>query len=128
MTIVTTTYRYKPPPKRKGRKLAKITGPAVVTQKNGRRLGETAAEAGEIQPVPAGTRTGRRQSTTARASGGDHIPANDDRKSAIVTARPRSRSNSAPDMTPEEHCRRGYAAAAMFREMTRQIAALPKKP
>jgi len=84
--IVTSTYRYKPPPKRKGRKLAKITGPAVVTQKNGRRLGETAAEAGEIQPAPAGTRTGRRQSTTARASGGDHIPANDDRKSAIVLA------------------------------------------
>jgi hypothetical protein len=27
--IVTTTYRYKPP--RKGRKLAEITGPAVVT-------------------------------------------------------------------------------------------------
>ena len=26
--IVTTTYRYKPPPKRKGRKLAEITGPA----------------------------------------------------------------------------------------------------
>ena len=26
--IVTSTYRYKPPPKRKGRKLAEITGPA----------------------------------------------------------------------------------------------------
>ena len=33
MAIVTTTYRYKPPPKRKGRKLAEITGPAVVTSK-----------------------------------------------------------------------------------------------
>ena len=31
--IVTTTYRYKPPPKRKGRKLAEITGPAIVTAK-----------------------------------------------------------------------------------------------
>ena len=31
--IVTSTYRYKPPPKRKGRKLAEITGPAVVTAK-----------------------------------------------------------------------------------------------
>ena len=29
--IVTSTYRYKPPPKRKGRTLAEITGPAVVT-------------------------------------------------------------------------------------------------
>ena len=37
MTIVTTTYRYKRPPKRKGRKLAEITGPAVVTAKGSRR-------------------------------------------------------------------------------------------
>jgi hypothetical protein len=37
MAIVTTTYRYKPPPKRKGRKLAEITAPAVVTAKGGRR-------------------------------------------------------------------------------------------
>ena len=43
--IVTTTYRYKPPPKRKGRKLAEITGPAVVTStpmKKGRRPGDPA--------------------------------------------------------------------------------------
>ena len=39
MTIVTTTYRYKPPPKRKGRKLVEITGPAVVTAKGSRRPG-----------------------------------------------------------------------------------------
>ena len=43
MPIVTTTYRYKPPPKRKGRKLAEITGPAVVTsvdpKKSSRRAG-----------------------------------------------------------------------------------------
>ncbi len=64
MAIVTTTYRYKPPPKRNGRKLAEITGPRVVTAKGSRRLvgiGEaTAAEvqedenarppAGDIQP------------------------------------------------------------------------------
>ena len=35
--IVTTTYRYKPPPKRKGRKLAEIIGPAIVTAKRSRR-------------------------------------------------------------------------------------------
>ena len=39
MTIVTTTYRYKPPPRRKGRNLAEITGPAVVTTKGSRRPG-----------------------------------------------------------------------------------------
>ena len=53
MTIVTCTYRYKPPPRRKGRKLAVITGPAVVTVKGSRRpvgVGETAAELEEVCP------------------------------------------------------------------------------
>jgi hypothetical protein len=48
----------------------------------------------------------------------------DDRKSAIVTARkpgPRS-SSDVPDMTPEEHKRRGDAADAMFREIKRRVA------
>ena len=63
-------------------------------------------------------------------------PANDDgpRRSAIVTAQ--ARSNSSPDMTPEEHRRRGDAADTLFREMKRRIAAVvrsggalpPKKP
>ena len=33
MAIVTTTYRYKPPPKRNGRKLAEITGPRSSPRK-----------------------------------------------------------------------------------------------
>ena len=43
----------------------------------------------------------------------------------IVTAKhPRRRSvPDVPDMTPEEHKRRGDAADALFREMKRQIAA-----
>ena len=126
--IVTTTYRYKPPPKRKGRKLVEIIAPAAVTAKGSRRpvgIGETAAEVkGNVNTRPK--RAGDTKPSTP--SGKAPAPVNDDRKSAIITAWPRSRSNSAPDMTPEEHRRRGYAAAAMFREMTRQIAALPKKP
>jgi hypothetical protein len=53
------------------------------------------------------------------------FPANDDRKSAIVTAKNprRGRFGDVPDMTPEEHKRRGDAADALFREMKRQIAA-----
>ena len=49
----------------------------------------------------------------------------DDRKSAIVTAKNprRGRFGDVPDMTPEEHKRRGDAADALFREMKRQIAA-----
>ena len=74
MAIVTTTYRYKPPPKRNGRKLAEITGPRVVTAKGSRRpvgIGEaTAAElqenenarppAGDIQPSTPPATTARR--------------------------------------------------------------------
>ena len=44
--IVTWTYRYKLPQNRKGRKLAEITGPIVVTPKESRRparVGEAAA-------------------------------------------------------------------------------------
>jgi len=33
-----------------------------------------------------------------------------------------------PDMTPEEHKRRGDAADELFREMVRRIGATPKKP
>ena len=51
--IVTTTYSYKRPPKRKGRKLAEIPGPAVITAKGSRRpvLDETAAEVDEAASV-----------------------------------------------------------------------------
>jgi len=44
---------------------------------------------------------------------------------AIVTAKNprRGRFGDVPDMTPEEHKRRGDAADALFREMKRQIAA-----
>jgi len=118
--IVTSTYRYKPPPRRKGRKLAEITGPAIVTTKKGRRQGETAAEVG-VGPPGVGPADSP-QPTTAQAASGDHIPANDDRKSAIVTARkPRSWRSDVPDMTPGEHKRRGDAADALFREMKRRI-------
>jgi hypothetical protein len=50
-------------------------------------------------------------------------PANDGRKSAIVTIKRKSgRFGDVPDVTPEEHKRRGDAADALFREMKSQIA------
>ena len=54
-------------------------------------------------------------------------PANDDRKSAIVTARrPRARSSvEVSGMTPEEHRRRGEAAAALWRELVRRVTGKP---
>ena len=43
-------------------------------------------------------------------------------KSAIVTVRkPQSWRSDVPDMTPEEHQRRGDAADALFREMKRKV-------
>jgi hypothetical protein len=49
------------------------------------------------------------------------------RPSVIVTARkPGKRYADVPDMTPEEHRRRGDAADALFREMKRRIAAVLK--
>jgi hypothetical protein len=47
-------------------------------------------------------------------------------KSAIVTIRKPGRDD-VPDMTPEEHQRRGDAAEAIFREITRRIAATRKR-
>ena len=91
MTIVTATYRYKPPPKRKGRKLAEITGQAVVTSVNPKKSsrpslrGKAAAEV--EMSTSARTPAGSAQPSTAKAADGHHIPANDDRKSVIVTAK-----------------------------------------
>jgi hypothetical protein len=45
------------------------------------------------------------------------------RKPAIVTARkPGARYATVPDMTPEEHRRRGDTAQALWRELARRIA------
>ena len=56
--IVTTTYRYKPPPKRKGRKLAEITGPAVVTPQKRAALrpigGMQSTPAAPLRPMMTG--------------------------------------------------------------------------
>jgi hypothetical protein len=66
--IVTTTYRYKPPPKRKGRKLAEITGPAVVVGKGSRRpvLEEAEAEV-HVSGHPLGESGGAQSATAAAA-------------------------------------------------------------
>ena len=92
-TIVTSTYRYKRPPRK--RKAVPLEGPAIV------RSGATRCAAGQC--TEAGT------------------PAHDDRKSAIVTVKRRpGRFGDVPDMTLEEHQRRGDAADALFREIVRR--------
>ena len=92
-------------PRKEAAALGRCEAAAEVEELHTARLGK----GGDIQPsTPPG-----KASTPA-----------DDRKSAIVTARkpgPRS-SSDVPDMTPEEHKRRGDAADAMFREIKRRVA------
>jgi hypothetical protein len=151
MTIVTSTYRYKRPPGK--RKPVAIEGPRIVAidpktraAKGSRRPSEGTTAAGQLPRLETAERT---QSTMARTAGHHHDPANDDRKSVIVTVRDRktvqrqreqqqmaklmqgegttalsSRSvvfdrRLGEDITPEEHKRRGDAADALFREIAR---------
>ena len=125
--IVTSTYRYKPPPKRKGRKLAEISGPAVVTSVDPRRgsrrrddqgdgQGATAAgqstrleRADQQQPSTAPERRRDPVVTTARKA---PAPATDGgpRRSAIVTAKekpPRPVPADRPAANPQAGRARG---------------------
>jgi hypothetical protein len=102
MTIVTTHYRYKRPPRK--RKAVALDVPAIV------------------KPAP----TKKQRGPVIRTKGAEAVNDNGDqpRAAAIVTAKNprRGRFGDVPDMTPEEHKRRGDAADALFREMKRQIA------
>jgi hypothetical protein len=94
--IVTTQYRYKRPPKK--RKPATIKVPEVVTVRDRKRAtNPQVPDDPEAAPQPA----------------------NDDRKTRIVTTRPK-RGREVEDLTPEEHRRRGDAADALFRELVRR--------
>jgi hypothetical protein len=104
--IVTTTYRYKPPPRK--RKAVAIAGPAVVRKR----------AAGAVEPDD-------QSNFDAASTEVPQQPATDDRKPAeIVTARrPKARRVDVPDLTPEEYQRRGDAADALWRELVRRATA-----
>jgi hypothetical protein len=78
---------------------------------------EEAQEAG-ARGLPAVVRT----EPTRRKPASEKTEAPPPATSAIVTIRKRA-SDRVPELTPEEHQRRGDAADAMFREMKRKIAA-----
>ena len=75
MTIVRSTYRYKPPPRKKPQ-VATIEVPAVITIRGKRRVHRSDALSGD--PVAA-------QRSNA-ATPDEPTPTDDERKSAIVTA------------------------------------------
>jgi hypothetical protein len=106
--IVTSTYRYKRPPRKRKAQTAAIPQAAVVKARKPkpRHVGQL-EEARAALPGPAVTAP----------------PANDDRKSSIVTVRRRGRRFAdLPDMTPEEHRRVGDLADALWRDMVRRIS------
>ena len=106
--------------------------PAVVTTKSsrrppvGKRKEETAAKV-RLQ-APFRGRKGAAQPSTPRAAARvAPPPANDDRKSAIVTIKRKSRFGDPPDLTPEEHQRRGEAADAMWSSLVDRATAKEEK-
>jgi hypothetical protein len=97
--IVTSTYRYRRPPRRK--QAVALAVPAIVSipGKRGRKVAappaEIAADTGERDPEV---------------------------KSSIVTVRRRGkRFADVPDMTPEEHRRVGDLADALWRDMVQRV-------
>jgi hypothetical protein len=104
MTIVTTHYSYKRPPRK--RKAVALDVPAIV------------------KPTPMKKKPQQGPVIRLGTKEAEAVNDNGDRKPAIVTAKNPRRSGfgDVPDVTPEEHRRRGDAADALFREMKRQIA------
>ena len=106
--IVTSTYRYKRPPRK--RKAVPLEGPVIVRKR------------GKVDAVAPPDRV------EEPAPGNDNRPGtstsmDDPPKSAIVTVKRRpGRFGDAPDLTPEEHRQRGNAADALFREIVRLAA------
>jgi hypothetical protein len=106
--IITTYYRYKPPPRRK--QAVALEVPEVV------QAADPAKARTLVRPAP-------KQPSPANADGPtEPAPRPAARaKPAIVTARrPGKRYVDVPDMTPEEHRRRGDAARALWRELVRR--------
>jgi hypothetical protein len=128
--VVRSRYRYKRPPKHE--KAVPLEVPAVLTisKKTRRRLASAAQQSHEAPPEP----------TKNRSHDVTDLPANNDRKpaivsskqplaattafpSAIVTARkPGKRYAEVPEVSEEEHRRVGDLADAMMQEFKRVIA------
>ena len=87
------TYAHRYKPKPLKKRAASLPGPAIVRE---------AKPGNDNRPEPE--------------------PRPTERSAIIIARKPGKRYAAVPDMTPEEHQRRGDAAAALFRELKRQIA------
>ena len=102
--IVTSTYRYKRPPRK--RKAVALEVPAIVDRTRITKAGKHDTLADDAKPAKP------TKSPTAR-----NLP-------AIVTARRPKGGASIPGLlpdTPEAHRRRGDAADALWRELVRRV-------
>jgi hypothetical protein len=118
--IVRTAYRYKRPPRRKQPVALEVPGVVKAVDPAKARPSKPPAK---NKPEPSAPAAANDDGPTEPAP----RPAAET-KSAIVTARkPGARFADVPDMTPEEHRRRGDAADAMFREMKRRRGARPAR-
>jgi hypothetical protein len=96
MSIVTTHYRYKRPPRLKKAVALAVPEIVAIPRKKG----------GKVTAPPAETDAESKPEV----------------KSAIVTARKRGRRFAdVPDVTPEEHRREGDLADELWREMVRRV-------
>ena len=107
MTIVTTHYRYKPPPKRK--KPVALAGPAIVTIRDRRNVSSRDDTSSDVKPAAPPASDDRKPADQPS----DEVRS-DVRKPAIVTIRRKSRYSDVPELAPEEVRRRADAADQMF--------------
>jgi hypothetical protein len=105
MTIVIYAHRYKRPPRK--RKAVELEVPAIVTRERPK-----AAAQGRTDTL----------ATAEEVPDATTLPANADRKSAIVTVRRHKHAHVLEGMTPEEHRKRGDAADALFQEIARRAS------
>ena len=120
--IVTTHYRHKrPSPKRKP---AALEVPAIVWKRGRANVVGLSDRVEDGDPKPAIVTPGKgRAGNDNRAETDPKSPGARTTPSRIVTVRRRGkRFADVPDMTPEEHQRRGDAAAALWRELVRRAA------
>jgi hypothetical protein len=110
---MTRIVRYKRPPRKK--KAAALEVPAIVTIRDKKRTAPSAISGASIV-----------RGALSGIIGPPSEEAAADTPTAVVTIRRRGKRD-VPDMTPEEHKRRGDGADAMFQEMKRQIAAATKE-
>ncbi len=134
--IVISTYRYKRPPPKKP---VLLEVPAIVTKRASRPQAsppKPLAPANNdrkpaIVTVSAKKRVARADGLATVASGSDVAPSGIDtprsqpaavapRSAIVIAKRRRGRFGEAPDMTLEEHQRRGDAADTLFREIVRK--------